>query len=92
MGGGTMHLLFDIGYRIVAIAFCFSSGRAAWHGLVERKIILFDTDILDWWSPSTQVFLRDVAPVRYWMVVSMEAGAAVLCFVAAIVGWWQPNT
>ena len=87
-----MHLLFDIGYRIAAIALCFCSGRAAWHGLVERKITLFNDDILDWWSPSEQVFYRDVAPVRYWIIICLEAGSMVVCFVGAIIGWWQPNT
>jgi hypothetical protein len=87
-----VNVLFDVGYRIVAIALCLSSGRMAWYGLVERKITFFNTDILDWWSPSRQVFHRDAAPVRYWIAICMRTGSMVLCFVAAIIGWWQPNT
>jgi hypothetical protein len=37
-------------------------------------------------------FQRDIAPVRYWMQIGMQTITSVLCFVAAIIGWWQPNT
>ena len=67
------------------------SGRQVWYGLVERKITFFNTDILDWWSPA-QVFHRNTAPVRYWMQIGLKAITSVLCVVAAIIGWWQPNT
>ena len=87
-----MNPFFDIGYRIVALALCLYCGRQVWYGLLERKITFFNRDILDWWSPASEVFHRDAAPVRYWMVICMQAGSTVLCFVAAIVGWWQPNT
>jgi hypothetical protein len=90
--GGPVPPALDLGYRVVAIALCFSCGRAVWYGLVERKITFFNTDLLDWWSPSRQVFHRDTAPVRYWMQIGMQTGASVLCFFGAIIGWWQPNT
>jgi hypothetical protein len=90
MAGGHVHPVFDLAYRIVAIALCISFGRQVWHGLIERKITLFNTDLLDWWTPS-QVFHRDAAPVRYWIVVGTQTFTTVLCFVAAIIGWWQPN-
>jgi len=86
-----MHPLFDFAYRIAAIALCISCGRQVWVGLVERKITFFNTDLLDWWSPS-QVFHRDTAPVRYRMQVGLKTVSSVLCFVAAIIGWWQPNS
>jgi hypothetical protein len=89
-GGWPVHPLFDFAYRIVAIALCFSCGRTVWYGLVERKITFFNTDLLDWWSPR-QVFQRDIAPVRYWMQISIQAFTSVLCFVAGIIGW-HPNT
>ena len=85
-----MHPLFDFGYRIVAIASCIYCGRAVWYGLIERKITLFNTDLLDRWTPN-QVFQRDSTPVRYWMQISIQAFSSVLCFVAGIIGW-QPNT
>ncbi len=83
--------LFDIGYRLVAVAFCLYCGDSVWYGYVERRITLYNTDLLDWWTPARQVLQRDVAPVRYWIVISVQAGSTVLCFIAAIVGWWQPN-
>jgi hypothetical protein len=92
MGSGPVHPLFDIAYRIVAITLCLSCGRAVWYGLVERKITFFNTDMLDWWSPSRQVFHRDAAPVRYWIQIGLQTSTSVVCFVAAIIGWWQPNT
>jgi hypothetical protein len=82
---------FDIGYRLVALAVCFWCGRRVWRGYVERKYTLINSDLLDWWTPS-QVFHRDVAPVRYWMFACMEAGSAVICLAAAVIGYWQPNT
>jgi hypothetical protein len=99
MGSGTVHIaFFDVAYRIAAITLCLTLGRQVWYGLVERKITSFNThtDILDWpldWSRwSRQVFHRDTAPVRYWMEMGMQTSAVVLCLVAAIIGWWQPNT
>ena len=78
--GGHVNPLFDFGYRIVAIAACIYCGRTAWYGLIERKITLFNTDLLDWWTPR-QVFQRDSAPIRYWMQIGLQAGSSVLCFV-----------
>jgi hypothetical protein len=91
-GGGPVHPVFDLAYRIVAIALCLWCGRKVWYGLAERKLTFINSDILDWWSPSRQVFQRDTAPVRYWMEIAMQTGISALCFVAAIIGWWQPNT
>lgn len=84
-----MNPVYDLAYRIVAIAVCVWCGRRAWQGYVERKITVFNTDWLDWWTPS-QVFQRDAAPIRYWLFLSGQAGSAVMCLIAAIIGW-QPN-
>lgn len=84
-------MLFDIGYRIVAIALCIYSGRQFWLGLVERKATLVNDDWLDWSRWARQEFHRDTAPIRYWITMSMLAGSTVLCLVAAIVGYWQPD-
>jgi|SRR5579864_8831174 len=92
-GGAPVNPFLDVGYRIVAIYLCVDCGRQLWRGLVERKITSFNPDILDWllgWS--RQVFHRETAPVRYWMEFGMRTITMVLCFVAAIVGWWQPNS
>ncbi|OAF05843.1 hypothetical protein AYJ54_02885 [Bradyrhizobium centrolobii] len=83
---------FDIAYRIVAIALCVYSGRELWYGLVERKITFISSDLLDWSRWSTQVFHRDTEPVRYWIQINGTTFGMVACFVAAIIGWWQPNT
>jgi hypothetical protein len=87
-----VHPLFDIGYRLAAIALCLSCVNTVWYGLVDRRITFFNTDILDWWTPARQVFHRDSAPVRYWAMICGEIGTAVLCVVAVIFGWWTPNT
>ena len=91
-GGPVHHPLFDFGYRIVAIALCLYCGRKVWYGLVERKITFINADFLDWWSPSRQVFQRDTSPIRYWIQIGIQTITSVMCFVAALIGWWQPNT
>ena len=83
--------MFEIAYRIVAIVMCLWYSHIVWNGLEERKIALVNTDWLDWWTP-TQIFHRDAAPVRYWIIMSMQAGSTVIFFIAAVVGWWQPNS
>ena len=86
----------DVGYRVLAIVLCFYCGRQVWFGLVEREIrsVKSSSGILDWlldWS-TRQVFHRDTAPIRYWMEMGLQTIATVGCLIAAIVGWWQPNT
>lgn len=83
--------LYEIAFRIAALAACVWCGRRVWYGAVERKITLHNTDWLDWWTPDL-VFQRDAMPVRYWMTLCMTAVTTVSCFLAAIVGYWQPNT
>src|ERR1700750_13927 len=92
LSDGTLHMLFDIGFRIVAVAACIYSGDRVWNGLQERKITLTNDDWLDWSKWATPTFERDVAPIRYWMTMTMGTGGTVLCFIAAIVGYWQPNS
>ena len=82
--------LYEVVARIVAIYLCYDCGRRIWHGLVERKITLINTDLLDWWTPS-QVLDRDTAPVRYWLIMGTQAFAMLACLVVAIIGW-QPKT
>ena len=82
--------MFEIAYRIAAILLCVSCSNAVWYGYVERKISIYDADILSSWRPR-QVIHRDTAPIRYWIVVCLHAGSAIVCFNAAIVGWWPPG-
>jgi hypothetical protein len=87
-----MNPAFDLGYRIVAITLCVYCGHKVWYGFVEREIRFISSDLLDWSRWSSQVFHRDTEPVRYWMQMSGTIFSSALCFVAAIIGWWQPNT
>jgi hypothetical protein len=94
----TQSPFFDVGYRVVAAYLCYYSGRKFWNGLVERQITSFDHDVLDWvvdWMaglPSWQVYHRDTTPIRYWMTIGGAIFGAVMCFIAVIVGYWQPNS
>jgi hypothetical protein len=81
--------LYEIVARIVAIYLCVDCSRKLWHGLVERKIAYFNSNILDW---SNWVAHRDATPVRYWIQIAIRIIALVASLVVAIFGWWQPNT
>jgi hypothetical protein len=82
--------LYEIVARIVAIYLCFDCGRKLWHGVVERKIAVFNPDLLNWWSYG--VVHRDTAPVRYWIEMGIQIICLVGCVFVAIFGWWRPNT
>jgi hypothetical protein len=82
--------LYEIVARIVAIYLCFDCGRKLWHGVTERKIAVFNPDLLDWWSYGA--VHRDTAPVRYWIEMGIQITCLVGCLFVAIFGWWQPNT
>ena len=88
---------FDVGFRVLAAYLCFDSGRKLRNGLIERRITFYSRDVVVWvleWlggPPSSQVFHRDTAPIRYWSSIVGTAFAMVLCFVAVFVGYWQPN-
>ncbi|WP_314962821.1 hypothetical protein [Bradyrhizobium cosmicum] len=83
--------VFDVGYRLVAVALSVCCARQAWHGLIARKIRFVDDDWLDWSRWASQVFHRDTMPIRYWMQLSGTAISSLLCLAAAFIGWWQPN-
>ena len=88
-GNAVSNPFFEVGYRIAAIACCLYSGRQVWYGLAERKITLINPD---WFYRTEQDFHRDTMPIRYWMTVAGGAITTVMCFIAAIVGYWQPNS
>jgi hypothetical protein len=85
-----MHFfLYEIVARIIATYLCVDCGRKLRNGFVERKIAIYNSDLLDWWSyPPVH---RDAAPVRYWIEMGIQTIALVACFVVAIFGWFQPN-
>jgi hypothetical protein len=86
--------LHEIVARVVAIYLFADCGSILRHGLAERKIVYFNTDLLDWLlSDSSKQFVhRDTAPVRYWALMSSQFTGLVACFIVAIFGWFQPNT
>ena len=79
---------FDVAYRVVAIMVSFACGRQVWRGFIERRISPW-RNLLDFYK---LVFHRDTEPVRYWIEMGTQTIGMVICFIAAIIGWWQPNT
>jgi len=66
--------LYEVVARIVAIYLCYDCGRRIWYGLVERKITLINTDLLDWWTPS-QVRGSRGGRLQTWSAARMERPA-----------------
>jgi hypothetical protein len=89
--------LYEIVARIVAIYLCVDCYRKLRDGLAERKIASYSSDPINWildafMDPSIHIAQRDTAPIRYWMVMSVQMFAFVGCFGVAIFGWWHPTT
>ena len=89
--------LYEIVARIVAIYLCVDCYRKLRDGLAERKIASYSSDPINWvleafMDPSIHIAQIDTAPVRYWIVMGLQAGALVGCLGVAIFGWWHPNT
>ena len=80
---------YEIVARVVAIYLFVDCSRTLWHGLVERKIAFFNSDLLDW---SNWVAHRDAAPVQYWIQIGIQISILVACLFVAMFGWWRPNT
>jgi hypothetical protein len=85
MADGTVFI--DVGHRLVAIAAGYLCGQKAWRGLVERQISPW-RHLLDFYK---QVYRRDTTPVRYWIEVGQMMLGSVICFIGAVIGWWQPG-
>jgi hypothetical protein len=85
--------LYEIVARVVAIYLCVDCYRKLRHGLVERKIAYFNTDLIDWLlvDRSKMIIPRDAAPIRYWITIGLRIIAMVSCLIVAIFGWFQPN-
>jgi hypothetical protein len=89
--------LYEIVARVVAIYLCVDCYRKLRHGLAERKIASYSSDPINWileafMDPSIRVTQRDTAPIRYWIVMGLQAFALVGCLGVAIFGWWHPTT
>jgi hypothetical protein len=80
--------LYEVVARVVAIYLFVDCSRTLWHGLVERKIAFFNSDLLDW---SNRVAHRDATPVQYWIQIAIPISILVACLFVAIFGWWRPN-
>jgi len=80
-----MHFfLYEIVARLVAIYLCVASGRIMWNGLAERKIRVFNSDLLDW---GRWVVDRDSQPIQFWIQMVIQFVALAACLFVAILGW-----
>jgi hypothetical protein len=79
--------LYEIVARVVAIYLCVDCYRKIRNGLAERKIVVFNSDLLDW---SRWVARRDDGPVGYWIQIGIQMSSLVSCLVVAIHGWFHP--
>ena len=89
--------LYEIVARVVAIYLCVDCYRKLRKGLAERKIASYSSDPVNWvleafMDPSIHIAQRDTAPVRYWIVMGLQAFALAGCCVVAIFGWFHPAT
>lgn len=79
--------LYEIVARVVAIYLCVDCYRKIRDGLVERKIVIFNSDFLDW---SRWISHRDAEPVSYWIQIAIQISLLASCLVVAIHGWFRP--
>jgi hypothetical protein len=84
---GMQVFLYEIVARIVAIYLCVDCYRKIRDGLVEREIVVFNSDLLDW---SRWISHRDTESVSYWMQIAIQISLLVSCLVVAIHGWFRP--
>lgn len=89
--------LYEIVARIVAAYLCVDCSRTLWRGLVERKIKIYSSDLIDsivssFLDPSLRIVQRDTSPVWYWIQIAVQVTLVLGCLGVAIFGWWRPNT
>jgi hypothetical protein len=89
--------LYEVVARIVSAYLCVVCYRTLRDGLAERKITSYSSDLIDailaaLTDPSIWVAHRDTAPVRYWILMGVQALGLVGCCGVAIFGWWHPTT
>lgn len=81
--------LYEIVARLVALYLFLDSIPRLRNGFRERKIALFNSDLLDWWSHG--IVERDAAPIRYWITIALQIFAMIGCFFVVIFGWHQAS-
>ena len=82
-----MHFfLYEILARIVAAYLAYDCAQKLRRGLRERKIAVFNPDLLDWFSYSPAD--RDATPVQFWIEMALQTFALVSCGIVAIFGWF----
>jgi hypothetical protein len=84
---GMQFFLYEIVARVVAAYLCVDCYRKIRDGLVERKLVIFNSDFLDW---SRWISHRDTEPVSYWMQIAIQISLLASCLVVAIHGWFRP--
>ena len=89
--------LYEILARVVAAYLFVDCIRTLRRGLLERKIRLYNSDIIgsilmSFMDPSLQIVQRDTAPIRYWMMVGLQIFIVLGCLGVAIFGWFHPNS
>jgi hypothetical protein len=81
--------LHEIVARVVAIYLLVDCYRNIRGGFAERKIAVFNSDLLDWY-PYPDLY-RDAAPVRFWLTMGLQLISLIACAMVAIFGWWHPR-
>jgi dolichol kinase len=81
--------LHEIVARIVAIYLCYDCGRKLWFGIRQRKIAVFNPDLLNW---SRGIAQRDTGPIWYWSQMFIQTTLLFSCLFVSIFGWRLPNT
>jgi hypothetical protein len=89
--------LYEVVARIAAAYLCVVSYRTLRNGLAERKISSHSSDPIDmiletFMDPSILTAHRDTAPIRYWLIMSVQMFGLVGCVGVTILGWWHPTT
>ena len=85
--------LYEVVARVVAIYIFFDCWGDLRAGLAERKIKIFNPDLLNWildWS--TWIVHRDTQPIQYWIQIVFHVGIMISCAAMAVFGWFHPDT
>ena len=88
-----MHFfLTQILARAVAFYLFIDTVRQLWAGLVERKIAIWNPDLLDWLLGWFQGGVhRDTSPFWYWVQIVVHVVIATCCLLMVFFGWYEPN-
>ena len=89
-------LLHEVASRIFALFLLAGSVRKLRTSLERREITyVYGYDTIEWllgWDKDHfSVFNRDVAPFRYWLVMTYEIVLACACVYVVFHGWYHPK-